>query len=907
MKFLIAILLSTVMFASLHHKSAIVYYGENISYPMVGIHDYIIVQPSHINTYTHGFKIYKDKMYAYVSIGEIDATTPEYKKVKKEWILAKNEAWNSEVLDLKNREYIDFIFQTMIEPQMKRGFKNFFFDTLDSYQLASKTKKELLANEKALADFINEFHKRYPNSKLVINRGFEVIEAVHDSIEAVLFESYFQGIGGEKLAYKEVSKSDRVWLDIHIKKIQTFGLDIICVDYLSEKSMHSAKKIAKKIAKKNMIPYIGNRKLTIYGVSSKNAIKREVFTLIDEKRLDRTLLEAHQHGGLVLEYMGYVQKLYDINKGLPKLHKMKHYAGVIIWLQDYYKDPIKLIKWVKKLSKANIKVVFVSNFGFNVSGDILKPLQISVEKKVKRKKKILYKSDIMGYEIEPSLSLSTMQITSKNSEALLVYENRDGTTTTPAAYTSWGGYAVGKAFMVDINKDNIWVVNPFTFFKKALGLKTLIVPDVTTENGKRLLFSHVDGDGIMNRVEGDFGYYSGDVILNDILKVYKIPHSVSVIGAEISPQGLYPKISNELLAISREMYSLENVEPATHTFTHPFFWNKIQNGNLDEKYRLKPKNYEFSLEKELSKTLEYINQELHPKREAKEVFWSGDCAPQIDALEYVYKHNILNINGGDTIITKTTPWLSGIAPLGIQRGPYLQIYTGAQNENVFTNDWLGPFWGFKRVTQTFALTNSPRRFKPIDIYYHLYSGSKQASLKALKYVFDWAVKQDVMPIFTSEYIPKVMDYYTASMAEENNEWLITGLHDLKTIRIEKKDVSVDFENSPFVIGLKHFENHTYVSLVENKEQFISLESDSKQNDINYLISANAKVVGYEKNTSSKKISFEGYVDLKLHFYLREGCNINSSPESVQRIIQEDATLELNYKDVKKATVTIVCQ
>ena len=905
MRFLIAILLSTVMFASLHHKSAIVYYGENISYPMVGIHDYIIVQPSLINTYSHGFKSYRDKMYAYVSIGEIDINIAEYKKIKKEWILTKNKAWNSQVLDLKNREYREFLFETMIEPQRVRGFQNFFFDTLDSYQLASKTKKDLQENEKALILFINEFHNRYPDSKLVINRGFEVIESVHNSVEAVLFESYYQGIGGENLTYKVVSDADREWLDMHIKKIQSYGIDIICVDYLEENSMQKAKNLTKKIQKKNMIPYIANRELDIYGVSTKEALKREVFTLIDERRLDRTLLEAHQHGGLVLEYMGYVQKLYDINKGLPKVKNMQHYAGVIIWLQDYYKHPHQLIQWVKKLTKIGIKVVFVNNFGFNDNYNILNSLGIDVKKNSKKKKRIAYQNEILGYEIEPSLSLSTMKIESKESEALLIFEYSDGTTTTPAAYTSWGGYAIEESFMVDINKDNIWVVNPFKFFQKALDLKELIIPDVTTENGKRLLFTHVDGDGIMNRVEGDFGYYSGDVILKDILKVYKIPHSISVIGSEIEPNGLYPKLSKKLMKIAKEMYALENVEPATHTFTHPFFWDKIKNDTLDAKYRLKPKGYNFSLKSELSGTLNSINENFHPTKEAKAVFWSGDCAPQENALEYVYKHNILNINGGDTTITRTAPWLSAIAPLGVERDAYLQVYTGAQNENVFTNDWLGPFWGFKRVTQTFELTNSPRRFKPIDIYYHLYSGSKQASLKALKYVFDWSLKQDTMPIFTSEYIPKVMDFYTASLAHEKSEWLVEGLYDLSTIRVEKKDASVDFNASTSIMGVKYFENHTYLALDKREKHFITFDTNRSIIGESYMVSANAKVSKYERVDQVQKFSFEGYVDLKLEFQLQKSCTLLSLPQA-NEIVNKNNRVKLEYKGIKKATVTLNC-
>ena len=514
----------------------------------------------------------------------------------------------------------------------------------------------------------------------------------------------------------------------------------------------------------------------------------------------------------------------------------------------------------------------------------------------------------MGYEIAPSFSISSMQINSKNIEPLLTYEFMDATTSTPAAITDWGGYSIGEAFMVNINNENIWVINPFEFFKKALRLQTLIVPDVTTENGKRLLFSHVDGDGIMNRVEGESERFSGEVILEEVLKKYKIPHSVSVIGAEIDKNGLYPELSEKLQSIAKEFYKLDNVEGATHTFTHPFIWAKIKNDSLDEKYRLKPKGYQFSLKHELSDSLEFINKELSPpmKKNSDVVFWSGDCSPRVNALDYVYSHDILNINRGDTTITRSSPWMSTIAPLGIKRGDYYQVYTGAQNENVFTNDWLGPFWGFKRVVQTFELTNSPRRFKPIDVYYHLYSGSKKASREALAYVFDWAVKQDVMPIFTSEYIPKVMDYYEVSMAQDGEDWLVEGMRDLRTLRVEERDASVDFNKSKSTIGVKHFENHAYLSLDASERHFLTLDNNDSHEKRSHMISANAKITDYLNEENHQRITFEGHVDLKLDFYLAPECKLESSPKAKSQS-KDGETLSLSYKKgVTKAVIEISC-
>jgi hypothetical protein len=443
---------------------------------------------------------------------------------------------------------------------------------------------------------------------------------------------------------------------------------------------------------------------------------------------------------------------------------------------------------------------------------------------------------------------------------------------------------------------------------QALRLKKIIVPDPTTENAKRLLFSHIDGDGIMNRVEWNPKLFSGDVIYTNILKKYKVPISASIVGAEVDNNGLYPKLAPQLQKIVKQIYKLPNVEPATHTFSHPFFWNKIKDGNLDEKYRLKPKGYHFSLYNEIEGMLNEINVKYLPKGKipkAQTVFWSGNCAPTEMVLDNVYKHHILNINGGDTYISNLHPWLSYIAPLGLQRGQYYQIYTGAQDENVYTNDWRGPFWGFKKVIQTFKLTNKPRRLKPIDIYYHYYSGSKRASLNALYYVYDWALKQDVMPIFTSEYIPKVMDYYTASIAYENNRYLVAGMVNLKTLRLEDTNQSVAFNNSTNILGYKYVNKHEYINLGTKQQAIVAFTNTAEQTQP-YLQSANAKIIQSKITRNNLQLTFKGHVALKIALYIPKECKYIFTPPA-NKLHYKNNILNATYNTQTGATVHVTCK
>ncbi len=907
---LLFLLLSTLLFASEAKKSAIVYYGSDISYPMVGIHDYIIVEPNNIDVYRHGFDVYRDKMYAYVSIGEIDSDDSAYAKLGKKLIVGKNRAWKSHLLDLTNPAYKEFLFKEMIEPQIKRGFVNFFFDTLDSYQLIAKTQKQRARNEAALVDIIHTFHQRYPHAKLIVNRGFEILDKIHSDITALLFESYYQGVGGKELGYKKVSQEDRKWLDTYLDKAKSYKLDIICVDYLPlDKIPSDGTKLLHTIEKKGFIPYIATRELNSYGYSSKNPVKREILTLIDESKDDRIYLGAHQLGALPLEYQGYIQKLYDVSKKeLPSIAQMQQYGGVIIWLSKSYKDPAKLIDWILQLQHYNIKVLFIDNFSIdnklllkNLNIEFLNPPQES-----QTEYKELYKDPIIGFEIDPPKTPLGIYPNISAGKSLYKIEDINKNTATYAAIMPWGGFAVERSATIEMRKDNLWIINPFALYKRALHLQNIPIPDTTTQNAKRLLFSHIDGDGIMNRVEWNPKLFSGDTIYSDILTQYKIPISVSVIGAEINDNGLYPKLAPALQKIVKKMYALKNVEPATHTFTHPFFWNKIKNGDLDPKYRLKPKGYKFSLDYEIRGMLEEINTKFLPKNKypkAKTVFWSGDCAPTTTTLHYVYKNKILNINGGDTYISNMHPWLSYVAPMGIERGGYYQIYTGQQNENIYTNEWLGPYWGFKKVVQTFKLTDKPRRLKPIDIYYHLYSGSKRASLNALKYVYNWSIKQDVNPIFTSEYIPKVMDYYTASIAKlDNNSYFIAGMESLKTLRFDTLNLK-EIALGDNIAGYKKSSQENYLHLGTKKE--VLLQAQQRQNSP-YLISSNGKIKEMHRSSKDFSLKLKAHVPLEFSLYIPKECKVKVMPKSFT-LKKRHEHFNIHYKNINEATIDVQCR
>jgi hypothetical protein len=89
------------------------------------------------------------------------------------------------------------------------------------------------------------------------------------------------------------------------------------------------------------------------------------------------------------------------------------------------------------------------------------------------------------------------------------------------------------------------------------------------------------------------------------------------------------------------------------------------------------------------------------------LLWSGDTAPGADALKIAEDAGLLNMNGGDTSITRSNPSLTAVGAHGIQKNGFLQVYAPITNENIYTNLWRGPYYGFERVIESFEMTESP--------------------------------------------------------------------------------------------------------------------------------------------------------------------------------------------------------
>lgn len=889
LKAVLAILLCLLSLAAWGRPSSVAfYYGAEAPWDELQAFDWVVLDPGHYPVPPKN-TVGKAQPFAYVSVGEVAPDRPYAKEVPKDWLLGGNPAWGSAVVDLARPEWTAFLADKVVRPLWESGYRNFFLDTLDSYQLYATTPEARSRQEAGLVSLIRGLRARFPGIGLFLNRGFEVLPQVHDEVAGVAVESLFEGWDAETKQYRPVPEADRAWLLDQLKRVKNeYHLPVVAIDYVSPERRGDARKTADKIRALGFIPWVANPGLDMLGVGAVEVMPRKVLVIYpggDEYQL--TFAEPLRFAAVPLNYLGYVPVYRDATEAPPDYPINSRYAGIVVWLPRGGENVNPALgPWLAAQAKQGVRLAVFDDFGFALNGAPGKALGFAQDAVSGKPGKVKVASALppMGFEakVRPDRE-GFFPLRLEGGKVLLRIAAENGQTMDAAGFTPWGGYVLYPYAVesLPIDDGSRWLINPVEFLRQALALPPMPVPDTTTENGRRLLMVHIDGDGFASRAELPGAPFSGEVLLKDVLEKYPLPTTFSVIQGEVAADGLYPKDSPQLEAIARRLFALPNVEAASHSFSHPFNWRKAegetQGGEGD--YHLAIKGYEFNLATEIKGSVDYINRHLLPDGKRVKVFlWTGNCNPGKDALEMVEQLGLANMNGGETTISRRSPSLTLTGPIGIPKGGYFQVYAPNQNENVYTGLWTGPYYGYRTVVETFDMTDHPYRLKPIDIYYHVYSATKRASLKALDEAYRYALSRPTLPLYVSEYTAKAEDFNRALVVREPGGWRVASGGALREWRVPLSLGVPDLAASTAMAGYSSYNGERYVHLAgaEGALRFAAAPPPRP-----YLIDANGRLEGWRQEGRQVKFSLRGYVPLEFSLGNAAGCRVRTDGEPLQ--------------------------
>ncbi len=622
---------------------------------------------------------------------------------------------------------------------------------------------------------------------------------------------------------------------------------------------------------------------------------------------------------------------------------------------------------------------------------------ISIETEAQKKYKAANKGKVVAYEqivkkdkngtpVAPSSAAVVNTLTPKKKlgeaapsvamKAMPLVTGEDATgkhSTTPTP--------VDKFAVVEDNIDPLiqqWYIDPFLFLKTTLDIHQEPIADVTTVNGKRVFYSHIDGDG-WNNISEIERYkrqraISAEVIKEEILKAYPdIPTSVSVIAGEMEDD-CYGR--PESARIAKEIFALPNVEPASHTYTHPLYWQyfadhdvakevpllgmypekpaskkglystlmgqgkstdgwesyfkqhpemeakKSQKSDFNSRYYETPRSFAcgpYDIHREIEGAAKVVNALAPTGKRVRLVQWSGNTSPYEEALRVTREAGFANINGGDSRFDMEYPSYTSVSPIGLEVGQERQIYSSNSNENTYTNLWTDRFFGFKYLRATAENTDHPKRVQPFNVYYHVYSGQKQASLTALKDNFDFARTQDIIPMMAADFAMMANDFYHVKIQQlGDGHYKIINRGHVATIRFDDAALlAVDMEHSSSVLGFRYLQGSLYVALDPSKHEAEILLTQLQQvgyypeSSKPYLIDSRWLINNLTFINNSLMFTTQGYGRGAMKWHVpvkgKYSLEVNQNNKTIlTKLLQtdEDSILDVDLKSYNNALLNI---
>jgi hypothetical protein len=558
---------------------------------------------------------------------------------------------------------------------------------------------------------------------------------------------------------------------------------------------------------------------------------------------------VHLKAEVILNHLGLLVELRDVNDPLPSDRKMAKYRGVISWFAGQkMKHPVKYLKWLARQAEAGRKVVLLDGLGASVDtagrqvppevhretlaalgiervGNFLDdPHRIKVvtkdskmvefERKLPKRIEFYEQYRITDPQGKSYLRLARTDMEQSESDMVVV--------------TSKGGY-VAPSYVINesrYGKNYVmqWRIDPFRFFGEAFDVTQTPRPDFTTLGGARIYYSHIDGDGLPSITEVNRRDMCSDFTRTEVLDNYDLPVTVSfvVAGIEPPPGGMGNKYR---LESAKRIAVLPNIEVAVHGFAHPMDWRAREQAICS--YEVP--GYKMSAEKEIAYATDYINREINPPGKAVMVMlWTGWCNPAEDQLAITYRIGIYNLNGGDPLMDGQFPSYLHLAPPIHTIGKHKQYFTSGPNDFILTEEWLEPYHRWANVIDTARRTDTPRRIYPINVYYHFYVVEKPAALAAMHDINKWVLKQEPAPLWVSQYVDIVRDFEDMRVAAvgkpEDETWRVLNSGYCRTIRFDRFDRHVDLERSRGVLGYRRLprQRALYVHLDDSHDHTIAL-------------------------------------------------------------------------------------
>jgi polysaccharide biosynthesis protein PelA len=895
------------------------YFGPNPPIPSLAAFDRVVVDPDQTtDLQARALADEGVEVFGRLAVGEVADGRPWFATAPPEWKLGRGSDGKSAIVDPAQTGLRQLLFE-QARLLHARGYQGLLLEGLDRYREVLPSEAERSRRADAWVAWLTDLRRQLPGCKLLLEGGFSLFPRAHPLAAGLVARSLFSRWDPASGRSVDVPAADRDRLLDRLRAVRAGGdLPITVIDQVAPGDRLRARSVAARIDGLGFEPWVGPPELDRLGLGRIEVVPRRALVVYDSTEAPLTSSSAHGLLALPLEYFGLAVDYLDAAGPLPPGRLEDQYAGIVTVLtDDAIASPGAYRAWLVRQLDAGLRVVRVGRPGFPLDPALLVRLglQMAGTGELPAPVKIAHRDGAVGFEAEPvtrggELLALRIRPGAPGMTAHLELVDGQGGRVHPVLSAPWGGLAQNP-FVVQpgLEGRTRWILNPFWFLERALALPARPVLDTTTENGRRIFTSHIDGDGFVNMSERPDRKLGGEVILEEILRRYPVPTAVSVIEGEIGATGLYRESSPKLEGIAREIFRLPHVEAASHAYSHPFDWDAAEHHRAateHEAAHLPLPNYTFDLEREIAGSVAYIDRRLLPPGKRTRLFlWSGSAQPSARAVAVTRRLGLLNVNGASVgTIGQGVTSLTHVSCLGRPLDGGYQVYAPHPNENNFTNLWRGPYYGYRRAVDVFQHTEQPLRVKPISLYYHFYSGAKPAGVAALRTVHDWALAQEIIPIRLSDYAVKVIDFQRATLARTlEGGWELRRLSSLRTVRFDERLGWPVLEGDSPVVVVRGLPQGRYASFAPAERVQIRFRPEPPQ--VPYLVWANGQAIAQQRGSGELKLRVVGEVPLRMAL---AGCPRGAPAVAADGIQLSGgaAQVEVTFAGKESGDVVVTC-
>ena len=246
-----SILTNSSLQSTVKKSTVLVCYGKVKPESIKG-YSYVILES--LNYSFNEIKIIKSqnsKVFAYISLGEVNIHAPHYKMLKKH-TLGKNENWDSYYLNLKSNKTQETLL-SIVDKTLSKGFDGLFLDNIDNFTIFGPQKDQ----KKDLINVLKKIKEIYPKKEFIQNAGLDLIPETMSYINAIVVESVASGYSFKDKSYNLRDNNEFNNQLIRLKSInENSKIPVILIEYADSKKLFN--QIVEKIEPSKFEYFIGN-------------------------------------------------------------------------------------------------------------------------------------------------------------------------------------------------------------------------------------------------------------------------------------------------------------------------------------------------------------------------------------------------------------------------------------------------------------------------------------------------------------------------------------------------------------------------------------------------------------------------------------------------------------------------